>query len=147
MWDQREHEWHALFCAVKDFKKTEGRWPRLERSEDKREVVLADGVGVLRDLGMWLSRQKQAKSDGELLPERERKLDSIDVTWDKYQYEWNAMFDAVKYFKKEVGRWPRQGRSEDKRMVFLADGKAVLRDLAAWCNSQKRLKTKNKLDY
>ena len=31
MWDKREHEWHAMFCAVKRFKEKEGRWPRQTR--------------------------------------------------------------------------------------------------------------------
>ena len=50
MWDKWEHEWHAMFCAVKRFKDKEGRWPRQKKAEDKREVVLADGKPVLRDL-------------------------------------------------------------------------------------------------
>ena len=62
MWDKYEHEWHAMFCAVKRFKDKEGRWPRQQKAEDKREVVLADGKPVLRDLAMWMSHQKTAKS-------------------------------------------------------------------------------------
>ena len=36
--------------AVKRFKEEEGRWPRQKKAKDKREVVLADGKPVLRDL-------------------------------------------------------------------------------------------------
>ena len=50
VWDRWEHDWHAMFCAVKRFKDKEGRWPRCDKAEDKREVVLADGKPVLRDL-------------------------------------------------------------------------------------------------
>ena len=77
MWDKYEHEWHAMFCAVKRFKDKEGRWPRHNKAEDKREVVLADGKPVLRDLAMWMCHQKEAKSNGKMIPLREEKLNSI----------------------------------------------------------------------
>ena len=78
MWDKYEHEWHAMFCAVKRFKEVEGRWPRLCKAEDKREVVLADGKPVLRDLAVWMKTQKVDKNRGKLIPLREKKLREID---------------------------------------------------------------------
>ena len=48
-----------MFCAVKRFKDKEGRWPRRGKAEDKREVVLADGKPVLRDLARWLEEIHQ----------------------------------------------------------------------------------------
>ena len=77
MWDKWEHEWHAMFCAVKRFKDKEGRWPRHNKAEDKREVVLADGKPVLRDLAKWMHHQKTAKSNGKLIPLREKKMNDI----------------------------------------------------------------------
>ena len=77
MWDRWEHEWHAMFCAVKRFKEVEGRWPRCGKAEDKREVVLADGKPVLRDLAKWMNKQKTVKSNGKLIPFREKKLNEI----------------------------------------------------------------------
>ena len=78
MWDKYEHEWHAMFCALKRFKEKEGRWPRQNKAEDKREVVLADGKPVLRDLAMWMITQKTDKGNGKLIPLREEKLNEID---------------------------------------------------------------------
>ena len=47
---------------MKSFKDKEGRWPRRDKAEDdKREVVLADGKAVLRDLADWMSKQKRVK--------------------------------------------------------------------------------------
>ena len=75
MWDKYEHEWHAMFCAVKRFKEKEGRWPRQNKAEDKREVVLADGKPVLRDLAMWMSNQKTQKQwQIDSIPGREVEL-------------------------------------------------------------------------
>ena len=62
---------------MKSFKEKEGRWPRQRKAEDKREVVLADGKPVLRDLAMWMIRQKRDKSNGKLIPLREEKLNEI----------------------------------------------------------------------
>ena len=48
--------------GVKSFKDKEGRWPRRDKAEDdKREVVLADGKAVLRDLADWMSKRKRVK--------------------------------------------------------------------------------------
>ena len=64
-----------MFCAVKRFKDKEGRWPRQQKAEDKREVVLADGKPVLRDLAVWMNNQKMRRDKLDLL--REEKLNEI----------------------------------------------------------------------
>ena len=63
-----------MFCAVKRFKDKEGRWPRQNKAEDKREVVLADGKPVLRDLAVWMSEQKTAQGQIDSIPGREVEL-------------------------------------------------------------------------
>eukprot|EP00949_MAST-11_sp_MAST-11-sp1_P000541 g541.t1 len=146
VWDNKEFEWNAMLAALKSFKDKEGRWPRQRKAEDKREVVLADGKPVLRDLAKWMSHQKTAKSNGKLDPLREEKLREIGIVWDEKEYNWKAWFDVVKCFKDKEGRWPRNGKAEDKRKVVLADGKPVLRDLAQWMSKQKRVKSNGKLD-
>ena len=62
---------------IKAFKEKEGRWPRHGKAEDKREVVLADGKAVLRDLAKWMANIKAAKSNGKLISFREEKLNEI----------------------------------------------------------------------
>ena len=91
MWDQREHEWHAMFCAVKRFKDKEGRWPRCDKAEDKREVVLADGKPVLRDLAMWMNNKRQQKAmEIDSTPGREVELHWLCV--DEKEHNWKVMF-------------------------------------------------------
>ena len=136
-YDDKTYNWEVMFLTVKLFVIKEGRWPRCEREEDKRDVIMADGSVVSRDLAVWMGNQRQNKFKGKLSEERERKLNSIRFMWDKYEHEWHAMFCAVKRFKEKEGRWPRQKKAEDKREVVLADGKPVLRDLARWMNTQK----------
>ena len=63
--------------GVKSFKDKEGRWPIQKKAEDKREVVLADGKPVLRDLAMWMSNQKADKNNGKMISLREEKLNEI----------------------------------------------------------------------
>ena len=70
---------------------------------------------------MWMSEQKTVKSRGKLIPLREEMLNSIGFVWNKYEFEWHAMFCAVKRFKDKEGRWPKRATAEnDKREVVLA---------------------------
>ena len=146
VWSEKEDNWKVWFDAVKSFKDKEGRWTRREKTEDKREVVLADGKAVLRDLATWMNTQKVDRGNGKLISFREEKLNSIGFVWDKREHEWHAMFDALIFFKEKEGRWPRNHKAEDKREVLLADGKPVLRDLASWMSEQKTVKSSGKLD-
>ena len=100
---------------------------------------------MLRDLARWMNDQKTAKSNGKLIPFREKKLNEIGCVWSEKEYNWKVWFDAVKSFKDKKGRWPREGKAEDKREVVLADGKPVLRDLAVWMGYQKTAKSNGKL--
>ena len=108
----------------------------MQREEDKRYVVWADGSIVSRDLATWMSNQRTAKFREKLLDERERKLNSIRFMWDQREHEWHAMCCALKRFKdkEEVAK---HQKAEDKREVVLADGKPVLRDLALWMKCTK----------
>ena len=141
-YDDNIYNWEVMFETVKFFLMKEGRWPRCEREEDKRDVIMADGSVVTRDLAKWMSTQRTSKFKGKLSEERERKLNSIRFMWDRWEHEWHAMFCAVKRFKDKEGRWPRNQKAEDKREVVLADGKPVLRDLAGWMNHQKTRRDK-----
>ena len=76
VWSEKEYNWKVLFEAVKSFKEKEGRWPIDRKAEDKREVTLADGKPVLRDLGNWMSKQKTRRD--KLDPFCEKKLKEID---------------------------------------------------------------------
>ena len=106
-YDNNIYNWEVMFETVKLFVIKEGRWPRMHREEDKRNVIMADGSIVLRDLARWMSNQRQ-KVQGEIADERERKLNSIRFMWDKWEHEWHAMFCAVKRFKEKGKRWPRR---------------------------------------
>ena len=77
----------SWFDAVKSFKEKEGRWPRRYKAEDKREVVLADGKPVLKDLATWMSDQKTYKSNGKLIPSREKKLNEIGFPFHSDRWE------------------------------------------------------------
>ena len=145
LYNDHTYNWEVMFETVKLFLMKEGRWPRWRREEDKRDVIMANGSMVSRDLAVWMGDQRQNKFTGKLLDERERKLNSIRFMWDKYEHEWHAMFCALKRFKDKEGRWPRHGKAEDKREVVLADGKPVLTDLATWMSRQKTAKSNGKL--
>ena len=77
MWDEKAFHWNCTIGNVLRFKEKEGRWPRQNKAEDKREVVLADGKPVLRDLAQWMHNQKRDKGNGKLIPLREEMLNEI----------------------------------------------------------------------
>ena len=66
-YDGRTYNWEVMFETVKLFVIKEGRWPRRGREEDKRDVVLADGKPVLRDLADWMNTQKVDRGNGKLI--------------------------------------------------------------------------------
>ena len=136
-YDDKTYNWEVMFLTVKLFVIKEGRWPRREWEEDKRDVIMADGSIKSRDLAVWMSTQRTSKFKGKLSEERERKLNSIGFVWDEKEHNWKVLFAALKSFKDKEGSWPRPGKAEDKREVVLADGKPVLRDLATWMATQK----------
>ena len=51
-----------MFAALKSFKEKGGEVAEGEKEEDKREVVLADGKAVFRNLAIWMGYQKKDKS-------------------------------------------------------------------------------------
>ena len=101
-YDGNTYTWEVMFETVKYFVMKEGRWPRRAREDDKRDVMMADGSTALRDLAMWMCNQRQNKFKGKLDDERERKLTAIRFMWDQREYEWHAMFCAVKRFKDKA---------------------------------------------
>ena len=115
LYDDNTYNWQVMFETVKLFVMKEGRWPRQQREEDVRDVVMADGSIVSRDLGVWMSIQRKNYFKEILLEERERKLNSIRFVWDQREHAWHAMFSALKRFKEEEGRWPRLWKAEDKK--------------------------------
>ena len=60
-------------------------------------------------------------------------------------YNWEVMFETVKFFLMKEGRWPRWGREEDKRDAIMANGSVVSEDLARWMSNQRQNKFKGKL--
>eukprot|EP00949_MAST-11_sp_MAST-11-sp1_P000744 g744.t1 len=48
--------------------------------------------------------------------------DLDDKFYDDNTYNWEVMFETVKFFLMKEGRWPRQRRENDKRYVVWADG-------------------------
>ena len=79
-------------------------------------------------------------SPQELLQCEEDSFNSDDLDdkfYNDHIYNWEVMFETVKFFLIKEGRWPRGKREEDKRYVVMADDSIVLRDLATWMNTQK----------
>ena len=78
---------HVLRCEKVQRQGGGGR--DIDKAEDKREVVLADGKPVLRDLASVDEQSKGAQGQVGFL--REEKLNSIGFVWDEKEYNWKVM--------------------------------------------------------
>ena len=57
--------------------------------------------------------------------------DLDDKFYDDNTYNWEVMFETVKFFLMKEGRWPRWHREEDKRDVIMADGSSCVEGLGS----------------
>ena len=80
------------------FREEHGRWP-------------AESEGTL---GLWCTRQRQAKKGNRtypISPAKVVKLDAIGFDWGSVMTadeKWDATLDDVRRFREEHGRWPAQ---------------------------------------
>lgn len=58
-----------------------------------------------RQLGHWVSQQRQDRKRGTLHPERQRRLDEIAFDWrsDNYKEDWATRFEQLKAYKERFG--------------------------------------------
>ena len=84
----------------------------------------------------------------ELLQCEEDSFNSDDLDdkfYNDHIYNWEVMFETVKFFLMKEGRWPRCGWEDDKRDVVWADGSTVSRNLAMWMSNQRTSKFKGNI--
>ncbi len=89
-------------------------WTGVDSDWDKMFMRLVDhlrpmhngkprNVVVSGELSRWMLTQRQARKRGELVPERERRLDSIGFDWEPLSSRWNQMFRELRQYQSEHG--------------------------------------------
>ena len=95
-WNTRNDGWEEAFSALKEFRKKEGHCLVGQK-------LVVNGL----KLGIWVSKQRSRK---ELVtPERIKRLNSINFSWDPLTEQWDKAFSVLLKFSKREGhcRIPR----------------------------------------
>jgi len=89
-WDPHAEQWEEAFTALQLFKKREGhcRVPG---------TYLTNGL----KLAKWIGNQRKKKSS--LTPDQIKRLNSIGVSWDPHDEQWEKGFAALQEFRKRKG--------------------------------------------
>ncbi len=122
VWDQLEAAWREQFAALKAFKEKEGDCNVPYNYKDNPS------------LGLWCSQQRHWKKKGKLDQRRINLLEGIGFVWDQLEAAWKEQLDELKAFKKENDHCNVPANYKDNP------------SLAEWCNTQRKMKKKDKLD-
>ncbi|MDD5512118.1 MAG: helicase associated domain-containing protein, partial [Dehalococcoidales bacterium] len=112
-----DKQWELTFEGVKQWKKQHDKFPS-QKSKDPEE----------RELGLWIRTQKVNYRQGNLSPDRIKKLESIPGwNWGtSHKDGWELTFEGVKQWKKQHDKFPSQ-KSKDTEE----------RKLGLWIRRQK----------
>ena len=119
-WTAYEGDWEIMFKNLSD---------HLERIRSGKGRHLRPSVELMR----WSLTQRQLKKRGELIPEREQRLNSVNFEWEPFSARWEEMYSRLRSYLEKNGncrvpsKWP-----EDKR-------------LANWVQKQREQKAQEKL--
>lgn len=109
--------WNSNYYAVEQHKNKTGEWP----SRFSNDIDVAT-------LGRWCYNQRKFYQSGKLPKWKIDKLEEMNFEW-KFEPDssWNIMFESVKEYKLENGKWPVR-TSSDKS----------LSKMASWCSTQRQ---------
>ena len=80
-------------------------------------------------LGMWVSKQRNAKAKGYLSSERIKQLDSIDMVWNAIDQKWEDMFALLMSYKERTGNCNVPNRHNEENG-----------NLGIWVGTQRKAK-------
>jgi len=99
----RRGEWDIRFDLLKAYIDCNNRFP-------SSDYVTEGGVR----LGNWLNCQKKNYRNGDLLPERRRKLDKLDIVWNIAENSWEIRYGQARdYYLKYGHLCPFTQRGEE----------------------------------
>jgi superfamily II DNA or RNA helicase len=138
-WDENEASWETMIEALRDFKSREGHCNVPARYPANRQ------------LGKWLSRQRQFYRSRKLSSDRSKILVDIGVEFDPIDKRWNRLFAELQRFHRlnghskvsssedpELGIWVVRQRKLRKRGALPQDKVSRLNALNfAWDTKEK----------
>jgi hypothetical protein len=115
----RREEWSARFEQLKAYKEQFGNCRLPLKGQGNQQ------------LGRWVSRQRELRRGGTLLPERQRRLDEIGFDWraDSRKEEWSTRFEQLKSYKARLGdcRVPVRWKENPQLGLWVANQRHVLK--------------------
>ena len=115
--------WDANFGEYKSFKEKHERDP------------IRESLNMLeKPLARWVEIQRKNYKENKILPDRIKRLNSINFVWDVNIGSWDKSFDEYLEFKNKHGKEPSKGSTSKPQL-----------DLATWVNIQRINYKKSKL--
>jgi hypothetical protein len=117
-WEEQIAIWEKNFALLVNFKAREGHC----------NVPLSHvEVGLI--LRTWLDKERKAKREGTLDPEKERRLEELGVSWDMFETQWEESFSRFVTFteREKCVSVPKDHVEDGIR-------------LSVWMQSQRRAK-------
>ena len=123
VWSKSSDErWEEMFRQLEEFQTEHGHCNVPSRYEKNPK------------LGTWVKKQRQAKAEQKLVPERERWLEDLGFVWSKSSDErWEEMFRQLEEFHMEYGHCNVPRHYEENPQ------------LGWWVNNQRQAKADGKL--
>ena len=123
-WNAIDQKWEDMFALLVQYNTREGRCNVPKRHKEENE-----------NLGTWVNRQRQAKINGVLSREKIKRLDSIDMTWNVNDQQWENFFALLVQYNVREGHCnvPYSYKEENE-------------NLGRWVSRQRAAKRKEKLD-
>jgi len=90
--EKQEEKWYVMYKKLKVFQQQNGHCDVPLRSE-----------GEQRKLAIWIRNQRRFKQRGELADDRVQALDIIQFVWNRYDKNWEEMFELFLKYKKKNG--------------------------------------------
>lgn len=111
-----ESSWEFTFETVKDYVKQTGYFPTKD--------IVYDGLRI----GAWCSAQRTQNKNGEILPERKEKLESINFPWNPKEEKWYRYYYRMKSYVEKTGKLPTRK---------VGDTDIEIHDLYVWRITQR----------
>jgi hypothetical protein len=118
-WDANAAAWDSMCDALKQFKQEQGH------------CDVPAKYSLNRELGKWLSRQRQDYRRGKLSADRAAVLRGIGVEFDPIEASWEALFAELKQFQRQKGHCNVSAKDNST--------------LASWLVRQRQLKRRASL--
>ena len=90
-WEIVDTTWEEMFSALTENKRKHGDCNVPQKCSDNRQ------------LGTWVSTQRQAKRKGKLPDESVRRLNGLGFVWEARDARWEQMFTALAGYKRAHG--------------------------------------------